>query len=72
MMNWLYLKLEATGKIKVVLEELLFVFYCFLRVIIVTSRHSPKVKVLLDVIFPSSGSRCRPNRFTFTKTGIAK
>jgi len=55
MMNRFYLKLVATGKIKVVFEDLSFIFYCFLRVITVTSRHSPKLKVLVDVIFQSSG-----------------
>ena len=38
-------------------EELSFIFHCFLRVIIVTSRHNPKVKELVDVIFPSSGGQ---------------
>lgn len=57
MMNWFYLKLIDTGKIKVVFEDLSFIFYCLLRVIIVTSRHSTKVKVLVNVIFPSSGGQ---------------
>jgi hypothetical protein len=56
-MNWFYLKLIAKGKIKVVSEDFFIIFYCFLQIIIVTSRHSSKVKVLLEVIFLSIGSQ---------------
>jgi hypothetical protein len=38
-------------------KDLSFIFYCFLQVIILTSRHSPKIKVLAEVIFPSSGGQ---------------
>lgn len=57
MMNWFYLKLIATGKTKGVSVDFSFIFYCFLRVIIVTIRHSPKVEVLVEAILLCSGSQ---------------
>ena len=57
MLDWFDLKHVDTEKIKVVFEDFSFTFCYLLRVIIVTCRYSPQVKVLVHATFPCSGDQ---------------